>query len=120
MILFEHMSLGEGLLVSALGMGIVFLVLIALSLAIKVLSGSINLFAKSPVEAAPATALAAPVVASPVAVSATMIQAPGSPGEVDLYGVDPKTAAMVMAIVADEMQVPLNRLRFVSIREKKS
>ena len=45
--------------------------------------------------------------------------APGSAGRVKLNGVAPKTAAMAMAIVADEMGVPLNELRFISIKEVK-
>ncbi len=43
--------------------------------------------------------------------------APGSAGRLKLYNVEPKTAAMVMAIVADKMGKPLNELRFVSIKE---
>ena len=43
--------------------------------------------------------------------------APGTAGEVKLYNVDPKTAAMLMAIVADKMQKPINELRFISIKE---
>ena len=43
--------------------------------------------------------------------------APGSSGSVKLYNVDERTAAMVMAIVADEMQTPLNELKFISIKE---
>ena len=43
--------------------------------------------------------------------------APGSAGEVKLYNVEPKTAAMLMAIVADTMGKPLNELRFISIKE---
>ena len=43
--------------------------------------------------------------------------APGSAGELKLYNVEPKTAAMLMAIVADKMGKPLNELRFISIRE---
>ena len=34
-----------------------------------------------------------------------------------LHGVEPKTAAMMMAIVADKMGKPLNELRFISIKE---
>ena len=45
--------------------------------------------------------------------------APGSAGELKLYDTDPRTAAMLMAIVADELQAPLNELRFLSIREIK-
>ena len=43
--------------------------------------------------------------------------APGSAGELKLHNVEPKTAAMLMAIVADKMGKPLNELRFVSIKE---
>lgn len=45
--------------------------------------------------------------------------APGSAGQLKLHDVDPKTAAMVMAIVADKMDKPLNQLRFISIEEVK-
>ena len=43
--------------------------------------------------------------------------APGAAGQLKLYNVDPKTAAMLMAIVADKLQKPLNELRFISIKE---
>lgn len=43
--------------------------------------------------------------------------APGSAGRVKLHSVEPKTAAMLMAIVADETGKPLNELRFISIKE---
>ena len=44
-------------------------------------------------------------------------EAPGSAGQLKLNSVDPKTAAMLMAIVADKLQKPLNELRFISIKE---
>ncbi len=44
-------------------------------------------------------------------------KAPGSAGQLKLYNVEPKTAAMIMAIVADKMGKPLNELRFISIKE---
>ena len=56
------------------------------------------------VEAAPA-----PVVEAP--------KAPGAAGHLKLHNVEPKTAAMVMAIVADKLQKPINELRFISIKE---
>ena len=43
--------------------------------------------------------------------------APGSAGQIKLHNVSPKTAAMLMAIVADKMGKPLNELRFISIKE---
>jgi len=45
--------------------------------------------------------------------------APGSAGRLKLHDVPPKTAAMLMAIVADKMGKPLNELRFISIKEVK-
>ena len=53
-------------------------------------------------------------VAEPAASKPT---APGSAGPVKLHGVEPKTAAMLMAIVANKMGKPLNELRFISIKE---
>lgn len=46
-------------------------------------------------------------------------EAPGTAGEFKLYNTDPRDAAMVMAIVANELGKPLNELRFISIREVK-
>ena len=65
--------------------------------------------------AAPA---AAPAAAAPAA-PAVKAFAPGSAGEVKLHDVPDRTAAMLMAIVADKLGKPLNELRFVSIREIK-
>ena len=43
--------------------------------------------------------------------------APGSAGQIKLHDVPPKTAAMLMAIVANKTGKPLNELRFISIKE---
>ena len=43
--------------------------------------------------------------------------AKGSAGEIKLYNVSDKEAAMIMAIVASQMGKPLNELRFKSIKE---
>ena len=48
---------------------------------------------------------------------AELPKAPGAAGQLKLYNVEPKTAAMIMAIVADKMGKPLNELRFLSIKE---
>lgn len=45
--------------------------------------------------------------------------APGSAGEIKLHDVEPRIAAMLMAIVANKMGKPLNELRFISIKEVK-
>ena len=64
-------------------------------------------------------AAAAPVVAEEPAPVAEAPKAPGAAGQVKLHDVEPKTAAMLMAIVADKMGKPINELRFISIKEVK-
>ena len=98
--------------VALLGYGVVFFGLILLMIVIMILGKVFTAKKKAPAETpAPAPAQApAPAPAAPVA-------APGSAGQLKLYNVPPKTAAMVMAIVADKMGKPLNELRFISIKE---
>ena len=96
---------------AAMGLTVVFLALIFLMFVIWIM-GKFEFGGKkdeeAPVKAgAPAAATAAP--AGPVA--------PGTAGELKLYDTDPRDAAMIMAIVADELGKPLNELRFTSIRE---
>ena len=67
--------------------------------------------AKETLAAVPVTTTAAAPVESPAA--------PGTAGQLKLHDVNPKTAAMIMAIVADKMGKPLNELRFISIKEVK-
>ena len=60
---------------------------------------------------------AAPVAAAPAA--DPNAAAPGTAGKLKIHDVPPKTAAMIMAIVANKMGKPLNELRFISIKEVK-
>ena len=80
--------------------------LLALVVVIAVIRKAVS---KKKAAVAPAPVEEAPVKEIPVA--------PGSAGQVKLHNVAPKTAAMLMAIVADKMQKPLNELRFISIKE---
>ena len=61
--------------------------------------------------------VAFPEAPAPAAAPARLAR--GSCGGVMLHDVPDRTAAMVMAIVADELQLPLNELRFISIQEVK-
>lgn len=95
---------------SILGMAIVFAVLIMLIGVVKIVEQFTK--SKSKEEEAPEAsnpaAIPAPVPVKP---------APGTAGELKLYNVEERDAAMVMAIVADKLGKPLNELRFISIRE---
>lgn len=62
-----------------------------------------------------ASEIAAP--AEPATPPAPVPEAPGAAGQIKLHDVDPKIAAMAMAIVADKLGKPINTLRFISIKE---
>ncbi len=101
-------TLGQAGLYAVLGYAVVFFGLILLMI-VTILVGKFFIAAakkKSP----------APVENTPVVVAPT-VPAPGSAGKLKLYNVDAKTAAMIMAIVADKLGKPINELRFISIKE---
>lgn len=108
----EKIPIGTAALIVALGMAVVFFGLILLMFVTKI-AGAIIGRKKA---AAPA---AAPAAAAPAAPAAKNAPAPGSAGKIALHNVPDKTAAMLMAIVADRTGKPLNQLRFISIREVK-
>ncbi len=101
------MSFGDALIYSLLGMCVVFFALILLMVIIQLMTAVSGERKKQP---APVSSAEAP---------ASVRTAPGSAGDVKLYDTDPRTAAMLMAITADELKAPLNELRFISIREIK-
>ena len=107
------MTFGNALIYSLLGMSVVFFALVLLMCIIKIMTAIGDKAEKK--HAPPAPAVNAPV--QPLTVTGP--EAPGSAGDIKLFDTDPRTAAMLMAIVADEMQAPLNELRFISIREIK-
>lgn len=114
-------SVVDALIFSAIGFGIVFFVLLVLNGFIRLLSVIVR-SAEGAKKPAAAPAPAAPAAAAPAAdakpaIPAGMKVADGSLGDVKLYDVDDATAAMIMAIVADQLDAPLNELRFKSIKE---
>ena len=112
----KTLSLTGAFGMSILGFAIVFFVLVVLMAVIKILRGVMEQMETG--KTVPAVApVAAPAAAAPS--TAGMVPAKGSLGEIKLHDVDDTTAALLMAIVADELKAPLNELRFLSIREKK-
>ena len=120
-----NISMPNAAIVAVLGYAVVFFGLIALML---VIMGMSKIFiARDKKIAAEKAARDAEMAAVPVAphtkgeiVLPTHAQpAPGTAGQLKLYDVEPKTAAMIMAIVANKMGKPLNELRFISIKEVK-
>ncbi len=100
---------------SVAGLLVVFLMLVILMFVIKIM-GRLTEKAEKPEPVNTAQAETQPEPAVP---AAPLAEAPGSAGEVMLHDVPERTAAIIMAIVADQMGKPLNELRFISIREVK-
>ena len=113
MMLTSDITIGEAGVYALLGYVVVFFGLILL-MAVVIALG--KYFASKDAKLK-ATASAAAQATAPAA--APKAYAPGSAGELKLHDVEPKTAAMIMAIVADKMGKPLNELRFKSIKEVK-
>ncbi len=106
-------SIGGALLTGLLGYIVVFFGLFLLMIVVIILGKIMT--AKNAKEAA--SAPVAPAAAAPAAPAAA--PAPGSAGKLKLYDTPDKEAAMIMAIVANQMGRPLNELRFISIKEVK-
>ncbi len=105
------MNVGEALVDAVMGYAVVFLG-IALLVLVVVLTGRIMSAKKS--TPAPAAAENKP---APVPLTRPEPEAPGTAGDLKLYDTPDRDAAMIMAIVANELKMPLNELRFISIRE---
>lgn len=116
MMLTSDITIGEAAVYTLLGYAVVFFGLILL-MAVVIAAGK-AFSAKEDKAAAASQAAKAAIAAVPVAAAPKAV-APGSAGELKLHDVEPKTAAMLMAIVADKMGKPLNELRFKSIKEVK-
>jgi len=90
-----EITIGSGLLIALMGMVLVLVVLLLLTGVFALISRGTQVF--TPKE--------------------TRVSASDSYGELRLHNVQEQEAAMIMAIVAHELQVPLNTLRFCEIRE---
>ena len=112
----ENIGVLDAAIVALLGYSVVFFGLILLMIVVMLVGKFFT--AKA---AKPAVAPAPAPVEAPVAAAAPVCDeaAPGTAGELKLYDTPPKTAAMIMAIVANKMGKPLNELRFISIKEVK-
>ena len=109
----DNIGILDAGVIALLGYAVVFFGLILLMIVVMVMGKIFMAKDKKAAAAAPAP------VAAPAAAAADAPTAPGSAGKLKLHDVEPKTAAMIMAIVADKMGKPINELRFISIKEVK-
>lgn len=108
-----ELGIGQGLSYSLLGIAVVFAMLFALMIVIKIMGA---LLGEKPKKADAAAAAKVDTAPAQGGIPAGKVPAPGSLGDIAIHDVPEKTAAMIMAIVADEMNTPLNELRFKSIK----
>lgn len=117
-------SLAKAANVSVTGFVVVLLILALLAVLVRLLSqgirGAEGVGKKkhSTTDAQPAAPAAAPIPAPAPAAAQQSVSLPDncSAGQLELYDVDEKSAAVIMAIVSHESGVPLNRLLFKSIK----
>ena len=113
------MTFVDACLYSVTGLLVVFFALILLMVIIKIMTGIGDSVEK---KAALAAASAVPAAAAPApAAEPAKAEKPGPKytRELKLWDTDPRDAAMIMAIVAETTQIPLNQLQFLSIKEIK-
>ena len=110
-----NIGLFDALKVGGVGYLVVFFGLILLMVVVMIIG---KMFSRKQTEKKAET-VAAPAPVAVAAEPAAAPVAPGTAGALKLHDVPPKTAAMIMAIVADTMGKPLNELRFISIKEVK-
>ena len=116
----SHLGIGTAFGYALPGYAVVFFGLILLMIVV-IAMGKVFIARDKKAAAKAAAAKADISVASVAEVTAPVaeVPAPGTAGQLKLYDTPPKTAAMIMAIVADKMGKPLNELRFISIKEVK-
>ncbi len=113
------MEIGDAAITAVFGYIVVFFGLILL-MGLLYITGSV--FSSKEKKAAEKKAAEEKVAAEkPVetAPAPEPVFAKGSAGHIKLHDVPDKEAAMIMAIVADTLQTPLNELHFISIKEVK-
>lgn len=103
----DDISFASAIGISVLGICIVFIVLILLMAIIVITSKVIGMTNKKSNSTSEAAEFAAP----------SAPPAKGSCGNLTLVKVSERDAAMIMAIVANQLKTPLNELRFISIKE---
>ncbi len=109
-----HPGVGTGGLIAVTGYLVVFFGIVLLLVVVTVM-GRIMMNSRKKTETAAAPA--APATPAPAPVERP--KAKGTAGELKLHDVDPKDAALIMAIVAHRLGKPINELRFRSIKEVK-
>lgn len=107
-------SIGEALGVSGVAMSIIIGILVSIMGLIYLVAFILKEMEKIKLKKTKTSAITETEVMLP---ETKKELAPGSAGEIKLYNVEERDAAMIMAIVADKTGIPLNELKFISIKQ---
>ena len=110
----QHLTTAEMLMNAGIVILVVFVVLLLMYILISISGKIIQAIAKIGSKEEPAKAPAVPAAAPAAAAAAS--EEVFSSGSLKLKNCDEKTAAMIMAIVADDSGIPLEELVFKSIK----
>lgn len=113
-----NIGIGTACLVALMGYLVVFVGLVLLMIVVMAV-GKVMVANRKKKEKAVSQVTTAETENRPAAPVRAAVPAPGSAGKLMLHDVNPRDAALIMAIVADKMGKPLNELRFKSIKEVK-
>ncbi len=109
------MTFGQTLLISLVGFAVVFLVLGFLAIFVFGMGKAFDMLAKKKEAKTQAAETAAPAVAAPAA-SGTPLPSNQSIGDLTLINCTEEEAAVIMAITSAKSGIPLNRLKFNTIK----
>jgi predicted cobalt transporter CbtA len=117
----QHLTTAEMFMNAGIVILVVFGVLLLMYILISLSGLIIQAITKAGSKKEPEKAPAAAPAAAPAVAAAAASEEVFSSGSLKLKNCDEKTAAMIMAIVADDTGIPLNELVFKSIKlvEKK-
>jgi Na+-transporting methylmalonyl-CoA/oxaloacetate decarboxylase gamma subunit len=114
----EAITFSQAISISITGIIVVMIILALLAVLVVLLSKAIRAMEKGAKKNQPVQAVKSPVNAVTATNADKGVKLPEtqSAGQLDLYKTDEKTAAVIMAIVSYESKIPLNRLKFNSIK----
>ncbi len=116
MLVGQDIGFLDSLKVSGAGMMVVLLELSLLAVFIILLSKTVRFFINTAEKKSAANIV--PVVPTIEAhTTITNLASTTSRGELELVDTDEPTAAVIMAIISDKTDIPLNRLRFIRIKK---
>ncbi len=109
-----EMNMGQTLLISVIGYAVVFAVLVFLALFVFCMGKVFDIIEKN--KAAKVQAEAAPAVPAAPVVTGSPLPENQSIGDLTLINCTEEEAAVIMAITSAKSGIPLNRLKFNTIK----